>query len=54
MTTRTRHFLQAAITIATLLGASAAAADCAYNGVWYLEGTRVGAFVCQGGQWLEG
>lgn len=35
-------------------GSLPARADCQYNGQSYQEGDRVGGFVCQGGQWVDG
>ena len=29
-------------------------ADCTYNGATYAEGTRIGPYVCSGGQWVNG
>jgi hypothetical protein len=35
-----------------LLFCGIAGADCTYNGVTYPEGTIIGPFVCNNGQWV--
>ncbi len=49
------RFLLAPVAAAIiLLTGLPALADCVYNGQTYPDGTRVGAFVCKDGQWVEG
>ena len=38
---------------AVFMGATAALADCRYNGKLYPEGTAIGPYVCEGGQWVQ-
>jgi hypothetical protein len=43
------------LTLAAVLGfAAPARADCMHNGQTVAEGTRIGGFVCRGGQWVDG
>jgi hypothetical protein len=43
------------LTLAAVLGSAGPVfADCLHNGQRVDEGTRIGGFVCRGGQWVEG
>lgn len=49
-----RPFLFSAtlLLITIFVGTGPALADCIYNGQSYPEGTRVGVFVCENGEWV--
>ena len=43
-----------ALALALLAAPLAALADCVHEGQTYPEGTRLGPYVCQNGQWVPG
>lgn len=48
-----RHWLAVPLAVAMLFTAGAALADCVYEGQTYPEGTRIGVFVCENGEWVQ-
>ena len=42
------------VCLAVLAMARPAFADCEHQGRTYPEGTRIGPFVCENGQWVPG
>lgn len=53
MTDDCNRILLGALTLLLGLGAAPAMAECRHNGEAVEEGTRVGGFLCEDGEWVE-
>lgn len=49
-----RLVVRCALCLVILAAPLAAFADCVHEGRSYPEGTRLGPYVCQNGQWVPG
>jgi hypothetical protein len=48
-----RKFVLLVVLLLPFVVANSVSADCWYNGVKYAEGTVIGPYVCQGGEWVK-